>query len=145
MVKNLPAMWETRVPTLGREDPLEEGMATHSSILAWRIPMDRRSLAGYSPWGRKETDVTEHAAQHRKIWWVTSFPLMEISCQTIVKYHNQDIYIDNQDTEHFHPTFIPPLALLKPHPLLTWLPSWVLGNNQYVLYFYNICHFKTVT
>ena len=41
MVKNPPAMWETWVPSLGWEDPLEEGMATHSSILAWRIPMDR--------------------------------------------------------------------------------------------------------
>ena len=38
MVKNLPAMWETWVWSLGGEDPLEEGMATHSSILAWRIP-----------------------------------------------------------------------------------------------------------
>ena len=36
--KNLPAMQETWVQSLGREDPLEEGMATHSSILAWRIP-----------------------------------------------------------------------------------------------------------
>ena len=38
MVKNLPAMRETWVPFLGGEDPLEKGMATHSSILAWRIP-----------------------------------------------------------------------------------------------------------
>ena len=38
MVKNLPAMWETWVRSLSWEDPLEEGMATHSSILAWRIP-----------------------------------------------------------------------------------------------------------
>ena len=37
-VKNLPAMGETRVQTLGQEDPLEKGIATHSSILAWRIP-----------------------------------------------------------------------------------------------------------
>ena len=37
-VKNLPAMPETRVLSLGEEDPLEEGMATHSSILAWKIP-----------------------------------------------------------------------------------------------------------
>ena len=37
-VKNLPAMQETRVRSLGREEPLEEGMAIHSSILAWRIP-----------------------------------------------------------------------------------------------------------
>ena len=38
MVKNLHAMQETSIPSLGREDPLENGMATHSSILAWRIP-----------------------------------------------------------------------------------------------------------
>ena len=38
MVKNLPAMLEIQVQTLGQEDPLEEGMGTHSSILAWRIP-----------------------------------------------------------------------------------------------------------
>ena len=41
MVKNLPAMQETWVSSLGGEDPLEEGNATHSSILAWGIPMDR--------------------------------------------------------------------------------------------------------
>ena len=41
LVKNVPAMWENWVQSLGWEDPLEEGMATHSSILAWRIPMDR--------------------------------------------------------------------------------------------------------
>ena len=41
MVKNLPTVCDTWVPSLGWEDPLEEGMATHSSILAWRIPMDR--------------------------------------------------------------------------------------------------------
>ena len=41
MVKNLPAMQETWVQSLGQEDPLEDNMATHSSILIWRIPMDR--------------------------------------------------------------------------------------------------------
>ena len=43
MVKNLPAMQETPVQPLGREDPLEKGMATHSSILAWRIPWTEKS------------------------------------------------------------------------------------------------------
>ena len=38
MVKNPPAVWETWVPSLGREDSLEEEMATHSSILAWKVP-----------------------------------------------------------------------------------------------------------
>ena len=41
LVKNPTAMWETWILSLGWEDPLEEGMATHCSILAWRIPMDR--------------------------------------------------------------------------------------------------------
>ena len=41
MVKNLPAEQEKQVQSLGQEDPLEKGMATHSSSLAWRIPMDR--------------------------------------------------------------------------------------------------------
>ena len=49
LVKNLPAMWETWVRSLGWEDPLEKGKATHSSTLAWRIP---RTM--YSPWGHKE-------------------------------------------------------------------------------------------
>ena len=57
-VKNLPAMQETLVQSLGQEDPLEKELATHSSSLpgeshGWR------SLVGYSPWGRKETDTTE--------------------------------------------------------------------------------------
>ena len=45
----------------GQEDPLEKGMATHSSILAWKLPWteDKRSLVGYSPWGHKESDTTE--------------------------------------------------------------------------------------
>ena len=50
-------MRETRVRSLGWEDPLEKEMATHSSILAWRISW--RSLVGYSPRGRKESDTTE--------------------------------------------------------------------------------------
>ena len=45
MVENLPAMQKTQVLSLGQEDPLKKGLATHSSILAWRI---QRSLVGYS-------------------------------------------------------------------------------------------------
>ena len=52
-------MQETWVRSLGREDPLEEEMATHSSILAWKIH-GQRSLVGYSPWGRTESNMTEH-------------------------------------------------------------------------------------
>ena len=57
-VKNPPAMQETWVWSLGWEDHLEEGMATHSIILAWRIPKQRH-LVGCSPWGHKELDTTE--------------------------------------------------------------------------------------
>ena len=58
MVKNLLAVWETQVRPLGQEDPLEKGVATHSSILAWRIH-GQRSLAGYSPQGFTESHRTE--------------------------------------------------------------------------------------
>ena len=58
MVKTLPAMWETQVPSLGWDDPLEEGMAAHSSGLPGESH-GQRSLEGYSPWGRKESDTTE--------------------------------------------------------------------------------------
>ena len=52
MVKNLPVMLETRVWSLAQENPLEQEMATHSSMLAWRIH-GQGSLEGYSPWGHK--------------------------------------------------------------------------------------------
>ena len=58
MVKNLPAVQDTQVRTLGWEDPLEKGMATHSSILPGESH-GPRSLAGYSPWGRRESDTPE--------------------------------------------------------------------------------------
>ena len=64
-VKHLPAVWETWIQSLGWEDPLEEGMATHSSILAWTEPSWTEELAGYSPWGCKESDMTEQlSTQH---------------------------------------------------------------------------------
>ena len=59
-VKNLPAMWETWVQSLGGEGPLEEGMTTHSSILAWRIPKDRETWWAACI-GSKELEVTTHA------------------------------------------------------------------------------------
>ena len=52
MVKNLPVMQDTQVWFLSREETLEKGMATHSSILAWEIH-GQRNLAGYSSWDRK--------------------------------------------------------------------------------------------
>ena len=73
MVKDLPAMWETQVWSLGQEDPLEQGMATHSSILAWRIPMNR---GAWQATGHKvsESEMTEwlsttHRSQINIIMW----------------------------------------------------------------------------
>ena len=57
-VKNLPAMQETQVRFLGQEDPLEAGMATHSSILTWRIPWTEEP-GGLQPMEFKELDTNE--------------------------------------------------------------------------------------
>ena len=62
LVKNLPATWETWVWSLGWEDPLEKGTATHASILAWRLPWT------VYPMGHKESDTTERLS----LWWVQS-------------------------------------------------------------------------
>ena len=66
LLKNLPAMREIRVWSLGWEDPLEEGMAIHSSILAWKIPWTEEAagLLGHmwtacGPWDHTELDMTE--------------------------------------------------------------------------------------
>ena len=61
MVKRLPTMRETQVRSLGQEDPREKEMATHSNTLAWKIPwMEEHD----SPWGRKESDMTERLHFH---------------------------------------------------------------------------------
>ena len=58
MVRNLPAMWETQVRSLGQEDPLEEEM-TPTPVFPPGESHGQRSLEVYSPWGRKELDMTE--------------------------------------------------------------------------------------
>ena len=63
MVKNLPAMWETQVQFLGWEDPLEKEMATHSSILDWRIPWTEE------PGGLQSLGVTKSWTQLK---WLSS-------------------------------------------------------------------------
>ena len=76
LVKNSPALPKTWVQSLGWDDPLEKGKATHSSILAWRIPRTREKLPTpvfwpgefhglYSPWGCKESDTSERLCRPR--------------------------------------------------------------------------------
>ena len=62
-LKHLPAMWETWVRSLGQEDPLEKEMATHASILAWRIPWTEE-LGGLQSMDCKESDMTERLHFH---------------------------------------------------------------------------------
>ena len=73
-----------RVRSLGREDPLKEDMATHSRILAWR------SLAGYSPWGHKESNMTEHTGT---IQWFSDLihSSLCISCRML--RHNEHRFL----------------------------------------------------
>ena len=72
MVKNLPVMQETQVQSRGWEDPLEKGMATHSSVLAWRIPWTEEP-GRYSPWGCKESDMNEPLTQPHKCCGILVF------------------------------------------------------------------------
>ena len=62
--EDLGSVPETSVRSLGQEDPMEKEMAIHSSILAWRIPGTEKPGAGYSPRGRKESDMTERLHSH---------------------------------------------------------------------------------
>ena len=74
---------EMRFPSLSQEDALEEGMATHSSILSWRIPWTEEP-GGYSPWGRKGSDMTErltHTHTHTKQWLPRWRSGKESACQ----------------------------------------------------------------
>ena len=66
MIKHLPAKQETRVRSLGWEDLLEKGKATHSSILAWRIPWTEEP-GGLSPRGCTESDKTEQLSTHTRV------------------------------------------------------------------------------
>ena len=79
-LKRLPAMWETWVRSLGREDPLEKEIAIHSSILAWRIPWTEE-LGGLQSMGRKELDTTERLHFHFHCCFLGGTSGKEPSCQ----------------------------------------------------------------
>ena len=74
-VKNPPALWETWVRSLGWEDPLEEGMATHSSLLSWRIPIDRGTWQA-TVHGVSELDTTERLNKLHKVDKATAGPFL---------------------------------------------------------------------
>ena len=70
MVKSLLAMWETRVRSLGRKDSLEKEMATHSSILAWKIP-----------WIMEPSRLQSTGLKRVRLYWVTSLSFFHSSCK----------------------------------------------------------------
>ena len=86
MVKSLPAMQETRVSYLGQEDPLKKEIATHSSVLAWRRSW-QRSLAGYSPWGCKESDTTKQLTL--SFLFLFSFSVWKVKSKLAQRRENQ--------------------------------------------------------
>ena len=98
MVKNLPAMWETWVQSLGWEDPLKKGMVTQSSCLAWRIPWTEKPGRLYNLWGHKESDTTEQLSLRRyKLKCLgekcTESNLFSSGSTTTTKFRNRYSYI----------------------------------------------------
>ena len=87
-VKNLPSIQETQVQFLGQEDPLEKGMATHSSILTWEIPWTEEP-GGYSPGGLKESDTTNTFNFHCFTQILTSVPF----CPFHVKHQDLSVFL----------------------------------------------------
>jgi len=85
MVKNTPAMGKIWVWSLGWEDPLEEGMATHSSILAWRIPMDRGGLGFMGSQRVRHDWITKHDMVHH----LEKIPCALLSCHPLWRNNTQ--------------------------------------------------------
>ena len=83
-LKRLHAMWETWVRSLGQEDPLEKEMATHSSILAWRIPWTEE-LGGLQSTGCKESDTTE------RLYLLTSQIFTSSSCLHFIFFESEPL------------------------------------------------------
>ena len=79
-VKNLPAVWETWVGSLGREDPLEKEMATHSRIIAWRVPWTEEPDR-YRPWGCKSRTWLSYWISTTSIFSILLLPWLH-SCRS---------------------------------------------------------------
>ena len=86
MVKNPSAMQETQVWSLGQKDPLKKGMATHSSILAWRIHGQRSLVVRRSLQGRKESDTTKQLTL--SLFFCSTVPHSDFLLLKITRLHN---------------------------------------------------------
>ena len=120
-VKNLPAMQETWVRSLGQEDPLEKGMATHSSVLAWRIPWtkepDRLQSMGSQTVGHDWVTNT-HAWLENTLLWIVFLISCPKTCYCCSVAQSCSTLCDPMD--HSTPGF----------PVLYYLPRAASGNGQ---------------
>ena len=128
LVKNLPAMWENWVQSLGWEDLLEEGMATHFTILAWRIPMDRIA------WWATVHVVTKSLTRLSDFHFFT-FSSMLVS----TGFHSSPCLFSQENCLHSW--------MYKSHLMCWWLPDLIFQPKSLFLAL-NICsqplngHFK---
>ena len=135
-VKNLPAMLESQIQSLSGEDPLEKGMATHSSILAWRIPWTEEPGGLHSMGSQRDTTEQLHYYSYLFLWYISDF-------------HNRNYFLIS---EHFINLKINPYSLAftpyspsSPQPLETmschtfWMSLWIclfwiLNINEIIFY-----------
>ena len=139
MVKNPPAMWEIWVQSLGWEDPLEEGMATHSSILAWRIP-----------WTEKPGGLQSMGSQRVGHNWVSCWATKHSTQHTHGHTHTPRNYTDTQFSilpqcaYPFAPTYLalyinndelmPVLPIpIQHHQIQSTFPALSVPDSQYFL------------
>ena len=111
-LKHLPAMWETWVLSLGQEDPLEKEMATHSSILAWRIPWTEE-FDGLKSMGRKELDTTERLYFHFHLLFFTTRSLRHRKDRGFII---QGYRVDNRKFNKFS-------KVCSLDPMVLWSPT----------------------
>ena len=116
MVKNPPAIQETWVPSLGQGDPLEKGITTHSSILAWRIPWTEEPGGVYNSWGHKKSDTTNWLTlSHSSIYLIylpTCFLFvmcLSISQQPRPSTHRSIYPSVNQQSSYLSTDFLSPI------------------------------------
>ena len=102
-VKNLPAVQETRVQSLGREDPLEKGTELTSAFLPGEFH-GRRSLVSYSPWGCKESDTAEqltfNTLTNKQNLRLPNNALLEYNPPVVMYDHNNGVCIGKQSIHH---------------------------------------------
>ena len=125
MVKNLPAMQETQVPCLGQEDPLEKGIATHSSILAWRIP-----------WIEEHGGLQSTGSQRVRHNWATSTLVSKWDLQETCPWHLPQVQLVIPTSAALHFVYISRVLCLPHCVYVLFLFAgqiWAVHSRHHVL------------